>query len=311
MHREISTPHAVIPAANVLGEGVLWDETAAALWWTDIQSSELLRYDYATQRIERTALPDRLGSFGLVEGSADIIAAFAEGIALYHPQTSSLQWISRPSEAAAHTRFNDGRMDRQGRFWTGTMIEHDSAEGDATLYCVDTDGTTTSHERGLRITNGLCTSPDGRRLYLADSPRSIIYSYALDPDSGTLHDRRVFARTSDGAYPDGANVDADGCVWSAQWGGSRVVRYAPDGRIDKTLEVPVSQPTCVAFGGPDHDLLFISTARHGLSAQALRDEPHAGDVLVYRVPGVHGLPEPRFRGALRARRIHGQASRGS
>ena len=299
MHRDLPTPHAIIPAANVLGEGVLWDDAAAALWWTDIQSSELLRYEYETGRVQRTRLPNRLGSFGLVEGSTDMIAAFADGIALYHPVTASLQWISRPSHGVAHTRFNDGRMDRQGRFWTGTMIENDAAEGEAALYCVNTDGATGSHERGLRITNGLCTSPDGRRLYLADSPRSIIYRYALDPDDGTLHDREIFARTTGGAYPDGANVDADGCMWSAQWGGSRVVRYTPDGRIDQTLDVPVSQPTCIAFGGPDRDLLFVSTARDGLSAQALADEPHAGDVLVYRVPGVRGLPEPRFRGALR------------
>jgi L-arabinonolactonase len=299
MHRDTPTPYAIIPAANVLGEGVLWDDAAAALWWTDIQSSELLRYDWKTERVERTKLPNRLGSFGLVEDSTDMIAAFADGIALYHPTTASLQWICRQSHGALHMRFNDGRMDRQGRFWTGTMIENDSADGEATLYCVNTDGVTVSHERGLRITNGLCTSPDGRRLYLADSPRSVIYRYALDPDTGTLSDRQVFARTSSGAYPDGANVDADGCMWSAQWGGSRVVRYTPDGRIDRTLEVPVSQPTCIAFGGPDRDLLFVSTARDGLSAQVLAAEPHAGDVLVYRVPGVRGLPEPRFRGALR------------
>jgi sugar lactone lactonase YvrE len=300
MRRDLPTPHAIIPAANVLGEGVLWDDRSAALWWTDIQSSELLRYDYHAERVERTPLPNRLGSFGLVEGSTDIIAAFADGIALYHPTTASLQWISRQPHGVLHMRFNDGRMDRQGRFWTGTMIEHESSDDEATLYCVNTDGRTASHEKGLRITNGLCTSPDGRWLYLADSPRSVIYRYALDPDTGTLSDRQVFARTTGGAYPDGANVDADGCMWSAQWGGARVVRYAPDGRIDRTLEVPVSQPTCIAFGGPARDLLFVSTARDGLSAQALADEPHAGDVLVYRIPGVHGLPEPRFRGALRA-----------
>lgn len=299
MHRDMPTPHAIIPAANVLGEGVLWDDSAAALWWTDIQSSELLRYDYKTERVERTPLPNRLGSFGLVEGSTDMIAAFADGIALYHPTTTSLQWICREPHGVLHMRFNDGRMDRQGRFWTGTMLENDAAEGEAALYCVNTDGVTASHEKGLRITNGLCTSPDGRRLYLADSPRSVIYRYALDPDTGTLSNRQVFARTSTGAYPDGANVDADGCMWSAQWGGSRVVRYTPGGRIDQTLAVPVSQPTCIAFGGPDRDLLFVSTARDGLSDQALAAEPHAGDVLVYRIPGVRGLPEPRFRGALR------------
>ncbi len=294
----IQQPETIIPAANVLGEGILWDDAAAVLWWTDIQSSELLRFDWKTQRLQRNALPHRLGSFGLVQGSGDIIAAFANGIALYHPESAALQWISQPAAAYPHLRFNDGRVDRQGRFWTGTMIETESARADATLYCVSANGGTTERERGLKITNGICSSPDGRRLYLADSPRAIIYCYDLDPDTGTLLHRRPFARTSGGAYPDGANVDEHGCVWSAQWGGSRVVRYAPDGSVDHTLELPVSQPTCVAFGGPDRDLLFISSAREGLSAAQLAQQPHAGDVLVYRVR-FKGLPEPRFRGDLR------------
>jgi sugar lactone lactonase YvrE len=301
MSRDLPNPESIIHAANVLGEGVLWDDRACALWWTDIQSKELLRYDWATQTLKRTALPHRLGSFGLIEGSADIIAAFANGIALFHPDDTTLQWISQPAAHLPHLRFNDGRVDRQGRFWTGTMIEAKTADAEATLYCVNTQGTTAAYQGGLRITNGICTSPDGATLYLADSPRAIIYRYDLDIATGALHDRRVFARTTGGAAPDGANVDEDGCVWSAQWGGSRIVRYTPDGKVDRELPVPVSQPTCVAFGGPELDLLFVSSAREGLDAAALAREPHAGDVLVYRV-GARGLPEPRFRGNLRAPR---------
>ena len=299
MQRDLPQPHAIIRAANVLGEGILWDDAAGLLWWTDIQRSELLRYHWATQDLRRSALPDRLGSFGLIQDSADIIAAFAGGIALYHPDNASLQWISRPAAHLAHLRFNDGRMDRQGRFWAGTMIEGQSAADDASLYCVDTLGATRVHQQGLRITNGLCASPDGRILYLADSPRRVIYCYDLDPDAGTLHRQRVFAQTSEGAYPDGANVDEDGCVWSAQWSGSRVVRYTPEGKIDQVLRLPVTQPTCVAFAGPDRDLLCVSSARDGLSDAQLAEQPHAGDVLVYRI-GVRGLPEPRFRGSLRS-----------
>jgi L-arabinonolactonase len=298
MPQPTQQPEAIISAANVLGEGVLWDDAAGVLWWTDIQSSELLRFDWGSQRLQRNALPHRLGSFGLIQDSSDIIAAFANGIALYHPEGGALQWISQPAAAHPHLRFNDGRVDRQGRFWTGTMIEKESATADAALYCVTANGATVEHEYGLRITNGICSSPDGRRLYLADSPRAIIYCYDLDPDSGTLLHRRMFARTTGGAFPDGANVDEHGCVWSAQWGGSRVVRYTPDGKVDQVLEVPVSQPTCVAFGGPDRDLLFVSSARDGLSAAQLAQQPHAGDVLVYRVQS-RGLPEPRFRGDLR------------
>jgi sugar lactone lactonase YvrE len=298
MSRDLAKPDAIIRAANVLGEGVLWDDSAAALWWTDIQSSELLRYDWAAQTLKRTALPHRLGSFGLIEGSGDIIAAFDSGIALFHPDEATLQWISRPAAHLPHLRFNDGRVDRQGRFWTGTMIESKTSGAEATLYCVNTEGTTAPHQQGLRITNGICVSPDGRTLYLADSPRAVIHRYELDTATGSLHNQRVFARTTGGAVPDGANVDEDGCVWSAQWGGSRIVRYTPDGNIDRELFVPVSQPTCVAFGGPERDLLFVSSAREGLGPAELAQQPHAGDVLVYRV-GARGLPEPRFRGNLR------------
>lgn len=287
-------PDATIRAANVLGEGVLWDDVAGLLWWTDIQSSELLRYDWTSQHLQRTVLPYRLGSFGLINGSSAIIAAFASGIALFNPDSAALQWLARPEMDASYMRFNDGRVDRQGRFWTGTMIERDSVPGDATLYSVNTNGVTEVREQGLRVTNGICSSPDGRRLYLADSPRAVIFCYDLDPECGTLHHRRVFARTTGGAVPDGANVDEDGCVWSAQWGGSSIVRYRPDGQIDRLLELPVSQPTCVAFGGADRDLLFVSTARDGLSALQLAEQPLAGHVLVYRT-NVHGLPEPRYR----------------
>jgi L-arabinonolactonase len=299
MSRDLAKPDDIIRAANVLGEGVLWDDGAATLWWTDIQSRELLRFDWTTRTLERIVLPHRLGSFGLIEGGSDIIAAFDSGIALFHPDDATLQWISRPAAGLPQLRFNDGRVDRQGRFWTGTMVEGKSAGAEASLYCVNAEGATDERQGGLRITNGICFSPDGGILYLADSPRAIIYRYALDRATGTLHGRQIFARTTGGAVPDGANVDEDGCIWSAQWGGSRIVRYTPDGKIDRELNVPVSQPTCVAFGGPDRGLLFVSSAREGLSAAELAQQPHAGDVLVYRV-GVRGLPEPRFRGNLRA-----------
>jgi sugar lactone lactonase YvrE len=191
-------------------------------------------------------------------------------------------------------RFNDGRVDRRGRFWSGTMVEGDQSSASGCLYSVDSTFGTRCQLTGVRISNSLCMSPDGRQLYFADSPTRTIRVFELNEPEGTLGASRIFAQTPAGADPDGATIDADGCLWSAHWGAGCVVRYTPQGRIDRTLRVPASQPTCVCFAGPDLDVLCVTTARDGLSETALLSEPNAGDVLLYRV-GVRGLPEEEYR----------------
>jgi sugar lactone lactonase YvrE len=131
-------------------------------------------------------------------------------------------------------------------------------------------------------------------MYFADSPTHLIQVFDILEPEGLLSAPRPFARTSAGAFPDGATVDADGCVWSAHWGAGCVVRYTPEGRVDRTISVPASQPSCVCFGGPQLDLLCITTARHGLDEACLNAEPNAGDVFLYRA-GVQGLPESEYR----------------
>ncbi len=282
-----------IRVGNTLGESVLWDSAGQALWWTDIPARRLYRYDWSTRAIETFAVPERIGSFGLRDGSTGIIAAFESGIALYEPRGGTPQWLARPDAGIPGVRFNDGRVDRQGRFWAGTMVETDPRSNRANLYCIDRSGRAHRRESGVTISNGICWSPDGTRFYFADSPLRTIYVYDFDPISGEIANRRVFATTPDGAFPDGANVDSEGFLWSAHWGAGRVVRYAPDGTIERTIEVPASQPTCVAFGGPALDLLFVTSAREGLNGDALLRHPSAGDVFVYRVD-VPGLPEQRY-----------------
>jgi sugar lactone lactonase YvrE len=282
-----------IRVSNTLGEGVIWDDEAQALWWTDIHARRLYRYDWQTKAIERFATPERLCSFGLVKASRKLVAAFESGFALFNPSDSSLEWLARPKADTVSTRFNDGRVDRQGRFWAGTMAEREAERGHSILYSIDAKCRLVRRESGIMISNGICWSPDGRRFYFADSPRGVIYTYDFDAVSGRLASRQVFAQTADGASPDGANVDSQGYLWSAHWGAGRVLRYGPDGRIDRVLDVPASQPTCVAFGGPDLDLLFVTSARDGLAPDALGLQPSAGDVFVYKI-GIAGLPEPRF-----------------
>ena len=284
----------IVPVLNILGEGVLWNVRSARLWWTDIQSRRLFRYDPVTRTLDDIATPERLCSFAFVAGSDRLLAAFESGLAFYDPASGAVEWLYRLERGTAPVvRFNDGRTDRQGRFWTGTMMEGDGREPLGRLYCLDRSGRVTCQPDLVFISNALCTSPDGSRLYFADTSRRTIYAYDLDRNSGVLSNRRLFVRTPRGAFPDGANVDREGFVWNAHWGAGRVVRYAPDGRIDRMVDVPTSQPSCIAFGGPDMNLLFVTSAREGLKNDILLRQPNAGNLFVYKTDIV-GLPDADF-----------------
>jgi L-arabinonolactonase len=281
-----------VSVGNTLGEAVLWDGLDRRAWWTDIQERRLYRYEPISHTLERFDLPERLGSFGFIEGSERIVGAFESGFAYYHPESAALEWISRPKHAAENVRFNDGRVDRQGRFWAGSMVEG-FGEPTGKLYCL-AKAVSEEHLTGINICNSLCFSPDGRHMYFADSPLRTILRFDLDLDTGALSNRLVFARTPRGAFPDGSNVDSDGHLWNAQWGAGCVVRYAPDGTISGRVELPVTQPTCVAFGGDAFDLLFVTSAREGLDAATLATQPQAGDVFIFQTD-VTGCKESRYR----------------
>jgi len=283
-----------VPIACHLGEGPLWNERDGRLWWTDILQRRLHRLDPASGAVETIDMPERLCSFAfLPEGGNRILAAFETGLAYFDIETKSLAWIERVETLGSGRRFNDGRTDRQGRFWVGTMVENEAKAGaeSGVLFRLDGDGLS-KQAAGISISNSLCTSPDGRILYFADSPKQRIFAFDLDPDSGAISNRRVFAEVTEG-YPDGAVVDEDGCLWSARWGAGEVVRHAPDGRVVSRLKVPASQPTCPAFGGPDRKTLFVISAREGLDAAALAADPEAGNLFLYQAE-VAGLPVVPF-----------------
>jgi L-arabinonolactonase len=281
----------IVVVGNTLGEGVSWDPVGERVWWTDIQERRLFRYDPEKRTLERFELPERLGSFGFVEGSDKIIAAFESGFAFYHPESGQIEWIAHPLHDAPNVRFNDGRVDRQGRFWAGSMVEGD-AEPRGKLYCLQA-GRAEVRLSGVAISNSICFSPDGRHLYFADTPQRTILRYDIDAASGAVSNRTLFAQTPPGAYPDGSNVDSQGHLWNAHWGAGRVVRYAPDGSISGTVAIPSTQPTCIAFGGRNLDLLFVTSARENMSRTMLEWQPHAGDLFVYKVD-VKGLADRRF-----------------
>jgi sugar lactone lactonase YvrE len=287
-------PAAIFASRNILGEGILWDSRRQRLCWTDIQGHELYRYNWAAGEMEVFDTPERIGSFGLIADDDRLITAFSSGIALYDAPTGTIEWLARPEEIVAGIRFNDGRVDRRGRFWSGTMVEDEECPAKGCLYSMDSRNGLRRHVRDVRISNGICTSPDGKRLYFADSPTRTIFVYELNEPQGVLGPQRVFATTPAGAVPDGATVDVDGCLWSAHWGGGCLVRYTPEGRIDRTIAIPASQPTCACFAGPNLDVLCVTSAREGLSESTLHSEPHAGAVFLYRA-GIQGLPEPEYQ----------------
>ena len=283
-----------LEVANELGECVLWDDLRQEVLWTDLVQSKLYVHRVADRVTRELQLGDLLCSFGLVEGGEHLICAFRTGIAIMEGGSLDTKWLYQlPIKSGV--RLNDGRVDRQGRFWVGSLVEGPTDPIDATgeLYSVAHDGTVRSHFDGIHISNSICWSPSGDTMYFTDTPKREIYAFEFDVETGRLGRRSVFAKTPQGAFPDGSTVDAEGYLWNAEWGSGKVVRYAPDGRIDSEIDLPVSQATCVAFGGEDLSTLFITTAKVGLSEGALRAEPHAGDVFVYQT-SVRGIPEARF-----------------
>jgi L-arabinonolactonase len=283
----------VVDAKNKLGEVPVWDRVDQALWWVDIEGKLLQRYEEKTGRTREWHLPERIGSFALRE-QGGLVCAMASGLAFFDTETGELDWIARP-DTNPRNRFNDGKCDRNGRFWAGTMDDK-LTEHSGALFRLDPDRYVHRVAEGIGISNSLAWSPDDRTFYFADTLDRTIYAYDYDKHRGTIANRRVLADHKDQpGNPDGSTIDAEGYLWNAQWDGWRLVRFAPDGRVDRVVELPVQKPTSCMFGGPDLATLYVTTAVWDLQGEALARQPWAGALLAIDV-GVKGLPEPRFKG---------------
>ena len=282
------TQPLICDVANMLGEGVLWDQRTQKLQWTDIESSCLWQWDMDAPPI-RFDLPERLGSFALTPDPEIYLGAFESGFARFSVTKPLFEMVAPITQATPHLRMNDGRTDRTGKFWAGSMAE---AAGTplGSLWRYDGNGHASAYLHDIRIPNSLCWNSAGDIMYFADSPRNSIWAYDFDPVTGPVGQPRIFAQTPPGIHPDGSCIDAEDCLWNAQWGAGQIVRYRPDGSIERQLSLPVSQPSCVAFAGPDLDLLCITTARVDLDEAALAKQPLAGALLVYKID-VTGLHE--------------------
>ena len=284
----------VLDCRNEHGEGILWNAADQRIWWTDIHGKALWSYDPATGDAKRWATPAPIGCFA-PRHDGTFVAAFVDGFALYDPKSGRRENIAPFEPDLPQTRLNDGRTDRQGRFIAGGMDEKDLSPI-SSVWRLDPDLKLTKLFDGVRCANSTCFSPDGRTMYFADSPEGEIVAFDYDTDTGNLGQKRSLARIEAGrGVPDGSCVDAEGYIWNAVWEGYRVERFAPDGRIDMTIEVPVEKPTCVAFGGPDLAMLYITTSRLGSSAERLAREPESGGLYAV-TPGVRGLVDTAFAG---------------
>jgi L-arabinonolactonase len=286
----------VLPADNILGENVLWHVQQQAIYWIDIEGSLLLRYVLANGQIERFKLPQRIGSFAFLDSQSSrdfqIIAAFAQGFALYNFESGAIRWLHQLLKHGSGLRFNDGRVDRDGHFWAGSMIEDEAlARQKAALYRLALSGQLEAKLDGLQISNGLCWSPDGRTLYHCDSPLHQIHQYDYCPGSGVISNKKLFTTTAENAHPDGSTVDGQSCVWSALWGAGKIARYSPRGELLLQLDVPVSQPSSVAIGGPAMDWLLVTSSKLGLNDSQLAQQADAGHVFIYQLQGISGIAE--------------------
>ncbi|MAF04531.1 MULTISPECIES: SMP-30/gluconolactonase/LRE family protein [unclassified Herbaspirillum] len=288
----------LVDGHHELGEGVLWCERSQTVFWTDIHASRLWNHDPASGATRSWSMPERLCCFAFTADARRLLIGLASRLAFFDLDTGSISPICRIEDDLPTTRLNDGRCDRQGRFVFGTLNEDAGRDPIASFYRLNAD---LSLERlalpGIAISNSICFSLDGKLMYHCDSMAGKIMVCDYDTDSGAVSHQRVFADLAQQpGGPDGSTVDAEGYLWNAQWGGARVVRFAPDGSIDRIVEVRTAQPSCVAFGGAAFDTLFVTTAHEGMSAeQRVQDELAGG---LFSVPhlDVRGLPEVRFAG---------------
>lgn len=278
---------------NVLGESVVWDSQSGSLLWTDIERSELWVLD-SRSGISVVRAPERVASFAVRE-TGSLVVAFASGFAFWDPKTGHRQDIEKFEAHLPHTRLNDGGTDRQGRFLAGGFDER-GGRPISSLCRLDFNLSVHTLLTDISCANSLCFSPDGRVMYFADTPKAVIWRFQYDIDTGVPFNRQVFTTfENQPGTPDGSCVDADGCLWNAQWNGGRVVRYTPTGQIDRVIKTPVRNPTCVAFGGANLDVLYITTARYRMKPDELEAEPLAGALFAIR-PGVTGLAAKKFAG---------------
>jgi len=297
----------VLACENHLGEGPIWDVEESRLYWVDgtgrrVGRPSIWRMDPKTGKVEHWSLDHDVGAMALRKGGGAVLA-LDDGYYLFDFHTGKIELISLVDADQPRTRLNDGKCDRRGRFLAGGMDDKEEL-AICGLWRLDPDMTVTLLDRGIICSNGPCWSPDDRTFYFADTFQQEFWAYDYDIERGTVSNRRVFATTRDDpGVADGSTVDAEGCMWNAQVIGGELVRYAPDGSVERRIGMPVRNVTSLTFGGDRLDEIYVTSmarVKHPAVHELFRAEakPQFGAGSLFRITGlgIRGLPEPRFAG---------------
>lgn len=282
----------VSSSPSMLGESPVWDAQNDCLYWVDSVSRKIHRYDLRREHFQEWSLPSMVGSVGLSQGNR-LVVGLKDGIYEFDLDTSELRTLFQFSEPDDLVRFNDGKVDRQGRFVCGSMGIKADPRGE--LYRVSTDGRVEILVNGIRIANAICFSPKGDTIYFADSLDRTIRSYRYSAASDPLEDPHIHIDTNSyGSGPDGATVDSEGYIWVALVQAGKIGRFDLEGRLDRLVDAPIDMPSCLSFGGPDMSTLYLTSIKDSGTGRAASRHPAGGHVFAIEGLGVTGIPETRF-----------------
>lgn len=284
----------VLAAQAELGECPVWSVSEQVLYFVDILAPALHRFHPRSGEHKVMLVAEHIGCFGLKE-EGGFVAALRSGVCMLDSKGQIVERVAQNPGEAERSRFNDGRVDRFGRFWCGSLWEPQDRNG-GKLCRLDENLQLTVQAEDIKISNGLAFSPDSRWMYHTDTPNGVLYRYPMN-EQGEIGPREVLQRfvQEQGGLPDGAAVDSEGFYWAAMFDGSRVIRLNPsNGEIVDEIPLPVRWPTMVAFGGEDLKTLYITSSREDRTEQELAEYPQSGDVFAVRVE-VAGIAEPLFR----------------
>jgi sugar lactone lactonase YvrE len=297
----------VLACDNHLGEGPVWDVEEGRLYWVDgtgrrVGRACLWRMDPRTGKVENWSLGHDVGAMALRRGGGAVLA-LDDGFYFFDFSRGTLDLIQLVDAEQPRSRLNDGKCDRRGRFFAGGMDDKEELKI-CGLFRLDPDLKVTKVDEGIICTNGPCWSPDDRTFYLADSFQGEYWAYDYDIATGGLSNKRLFASfKNDPGVADGSTVDAEGYLWNAQVISGDLVRYAPDGTVERRIGMPVKNITSVMFGGDKLDELYVTSmarvkhpALHDRFAKQIKPQFLAGSLFRVTGLGVRGVPEPRFAG---------------